>query len=95
MKIKSTRDKNGKLKKHLSKEAIQIIGGFHCRKTNMFIIEKQKNNLSKEPLRKFVISMRLDGNNQNNHEFKMAQMDFNEEELIQLKEQIEDILSNR
>lgn len=65
---------------------------FHYSRANMFINEFKTNSLIKQQ-RSFAITIRLDGNYKNSGEYKMSQMEFTEEELIKLRNNIDRILN--
>ena len=66
---------------------------FNYNKVNMFIMEQKLN--SKEPRpRQFIISMRMDGYRADLGEFKLAQMNFDYDDLVNLQKYIGKILED-
>ena len=82
--------KNGKPMIRLSKKFSGRIGDMAVKRVNIHIIEN-KNKID-ESDRRFIISIREDG--KNTGEYKIAQINFNEEELKELRDNI-DIILNR
>lgn len=95
MNVQTQRQQNGKIATTLSKKGYSIIGGFHCEKVNMFISELSKSRPTEEMLRKFVLSIRLDGTKEDSGKHKLTQMSFDEQELMQLRDEIDKVLANR
>lgn len=92
MKIEYRVKENGKSCINLIKTTKGKTGDFNHNKQNLFLNEyKLNNNNSKE--RRFVVSIRLDGCGKNDGYYKMSQMNFNKEELEELRNQIDKILS--
>jgi hypothetical protein len=65
---------------------------FYIKQDNMFITELKVN--SKIPERKFIISIRRDGKGKNDREYILSQMEFNTNELLQVRDCIDNILNN-
>lgn len=65
---------------------------FHVKKDNLFISELKVT--PKSNIRKFKISIRRDGTDKNDREYILSQMGFDEEELIQVRDCINNILNN-
>jgi hypothetical protein len=63
---------------------------FDYKKQNMFISEFKIKN--KEHPRKFVVSIRIDGNQKDEGKCKLTQMNFDESELLELRNQIDGLL---
>lgn len=62
---------------------------FPYKQQNMFISEFKVNG-SEE--RKFVVSIRLDGEGSESGRVKLSQMNFNENELLELRNNIDELL---
>ena len=82
--------KNGKPMIRLSKKFSGRIGDMAVERVNIHIIEN--NNKIDESDRRFIISIREYGKNPG--EYKIAQINFNEAELKELRDNI-DIILNR
>lgn len=67
----------------------ELKSSFKVKGTNMFLTEIKRNNAI-DSERKFIISIRQDGIN---NDYKMSQMEFNENELNELKDCIEDMIT--
>ncbi|MFI2856918.1 hypothetical protein ACH6EH_07230 [Paenibacillus sp. JSM ZJ436] len=63
---------------------------FPYKQENMFISEFKVNGRKE---RKFVISIRLDGEGSEIGRFKLSQMDFNEDQLLELRNKIDELLN--
>lgn len=95
MNFKIKQHENKKYYIHAYKEGTGTINprganSFHYKNQNMFISE-YKNNNSLD--RKFVISIRLDGRNEHKGKCRLTQMNFNEIELMELRNQIDNLLN--
>lgn len=100
LKIQSEIKPNGKPCVKISKEINGIIHNginntkFHCGKENLFIIEQKVNSPIIDAKRNFIVSIRRDGIKNNQGEFILSQMSFDEDELQKLRESIDSILNN-
>jgi len=99
IRIQSKIGKNGKPSYKISREysSMTTYRGvhkkpFYIKKDNLFISELKVN--SRNSVRKFIISIRRDGTNENDREYILSQMVFDEEELIQVRDCINNILNN-
>jgi hypothetical protein len=96
MKITTKIKSNGKPCIHINRETngTRFLGikriPFHIKRDNLFITELRVN--SRIPERKFVISIRNDGKGKNDKEYILSQMNFNEVELLQLRDSINNII---
>ncbi|WP_405101590.1 hypothetical protein [Oceanobacillus sp. FSL H7-0719] len=96
MEIKFERKDNGKQQVAIRKNtSLHLNWGsdsqFSCNKVNMFISELKTN--SAQP-REFAVSMRMDGHKDNRGHHRLTQMQFTEEELRQVREQINTMLDD-
>jgi hypothetical protein len=86
---------NGKSHIHIYKDGNGTLSPwgdskFNYKKRNMFISEYGVSGESNE--RKFAISIRVDGRDSNEGEYKLTQMNFNEDELRNLRDSIDILL---
>lgn len=78
------RNNKGGVILHRSKEKFKYKG------TNMFLTEMKLNSSDQDAKRKFIISIRKDGVN---NDYEMTQMSFTEDELSNLKNNIEELIT--
>lgn len=83
---------NGKPKIHISKDIHSTLFSgnnktFKCKKVAMTILESNVRSIRPQP-RKFVISIRMDGERENEGQFRLSQMSFDYDDLQELYNQI-------
>jgi len=83
---------NGKKTKIFKRKENSYVGRFHCKQKNLFLSELKLNNPLHQNERRFVASIRLDGQGEHEGKVQLTQMSLNADELRQLKQEIEDLL---
>ncbi len=88
---------NGKKVIHVTKSGTGVINPrgnrqFKYMKQNMFISEYNSSDMDKNHKRKFVVSIRLDGKDDDLGDYRLTQISFDESELRELKFQLDKLL---